>query len=155
MIRRPPRSTLFPYTTLFRSLAGPDCRERRALARVGAVPGVGDHVLEGMGRAGEQIVAARLLPRLDLTNLLADRDERVTKPIELLLRFALRRLDHERARDGERDRGRMEPVVDDALGDVLDLDPRRMLERPGVDDALVCDTAVRPAVQHGIVRREP
>src|SRR3712207_7388995 len=24
MIRRPPRSTLFPYTTLFRSAAGPD-----------------------------------------------------------------------------------------------------------------------------------
>src|SRR5256885_7530549 len=24
MIRRPPRSTLFPYTTLFRSLAGPE-----------------------------------------------------------------------------------------------------------------------------------
>src|SRR2546422_3538838 len=25
MIRRPPRSTLFPYTTLFRSLSGADC----------------------------------------------------------------------------------------------------------------------------------
>src|SRR2546428_14164882 len=25
MIRRPPRSTLFPYTTLFRSLADPSC----------------------------------------------------------------------------------------------------------------------------------
>src|SRR2546422_7486270 len=25
MIRRPPRSTLFPYTTLFRSLFGSDC----------------------------------------------------------------------------------------------------------------------------------
>src|SRR5260221_7474372 len=25
MIRRPPRSTLFPYTTLFRSLAGFEC----------------------------------------------------------------------------------------------------------------------------------
>src|SRR5256885_6189052 len=25
MIRRPPRSTLFPYTTLFRSLASPTC----------------------------------------------------------------------------------------------------------------------------------
>src|SRR3712207_8948629 len=24
MIRRPPRSTLFPYTTLFRSIVGPD-----------------------------------------------------------------------------------------------------------------------------------
>src|SRR3712207_8295574 len=30
MIRRPPRSTLFPYTTLFRS-AGPDNRRARAL----------------------------------------------------------------------------------------------------------------------------
>src|SRR2546427_9331705 len=26
MIRRPPRSTLFPYTTLFRSLGAPECR---------------------------------------------------------------------------------------------------------------------------------
>src|SRR3712207_7128905 len=32
MIRRPPRSTLFPYTTLFRSLVTPeDARELRAL----------------------------------------------------------------------------------------------------------------------------
>src|SRR3712207_7239453 len=30
MIRRPPRSTLFPYTTLFRSL---DAREQRVAAR--------------------------------------------------------------------------------------------------------------------------
>src|SRR2546422_6578646 len=28
MIRRPPRSTLFPYTTLFRSLGGPRAGER-------------------------------------------------------------------------------------------------------------------------------
>src|SRR3989442_2824996 len=28
MIRRPPRSTLFPYTTLFRSLAEQSCRFR-------------------------------------------------------------------------------------------------------------------------------
>src|SRR3712207_7159932 len=33
MIRRPPRSTLFPYTTLFRS--GQDSRDRRVLHRVG------------------------------------------------------------------------------------------------------------------------
>src|SRR2546430_11600599 len=30
MIRRPPRSTLFPYTTLFRSLRGRDMGEARA-----------------------------------------------------------------------------------------------------------------------------
>src|SRR2546426_6213320 len=32
MIRRPPRSTLFPYTTLFRSLAGHEDRRRLAVA---------------------------------------------------------------------------------------------------------------------------
>src|SRR3989442_3412741 len=31
MIRRPPRSTLFPYTTLFRSRRSPDDRRRRVL----------------------------------------------------------------------------------------------------------------------------
>src|SRR5690349_22295387 len=33
MIRRPPRSTLFPYTTLFRSPADPRAPRRRARAR--------------------------------------------------------------------------------------------------------------------------
>src|SRR3712207_6929861 len=36
MIRRPPRSTLFPYTTLFRSL--PRVRRRRRALGVGARP---------------------------------------------------------------------------------------------------------------------
>src|SRR3712207_7428287 len=43
MIRRPPRSTLFPYTTLFRS-TGPSARcplRSRAVAR-GAAPGRGE-----------------------------------------------------------------------------------------------------------------
>src|SRR3712207_8887962 len=34
MIRRPPRSTLFPYTTLFRSVAGSSQRRRRTVARL-------------------------------------------------------------------------------------------------------------------------
>src|SRR5258708_11486878 len=33
MIRRPPRSTLFPYTTLFRSLRGKDYHVRAAATR--------------------------------------------------------------------------------------------------------------------------
>src|SRR2546426_1376599 len=33
MIRRPPRSTLFPYTTLFRSPRCPQCRAQAAGAR--------------------------------------------------------------------------------------------------------------------------
>src|SRR3712207_7961537 len=50
MIRRPPRSTLFPYTTLFRSSVDPSPRpkidplqgcvnEERRLTRTGALPG--------------------------------------------------------------------------------------------------------------------
>src|SRR5438552_11581127 len=42
MIRRPPRSTLFPYTTLFRSLApaaGGDGRHRSGLAGDMGAPG--------------------------------------------------------------------------------------------------------------------
>src|SRR3989441_2022469 len=34
MIRRPPRSTLFPYTTLFRSRTPPTCDARRAVSRL-------------------------------------------------------------------------------------------------------------------------
>src|SRR3712207_8356972 len=42
MIRRPPRSTLFPYTTLFRSALGRRVAERRELAhvRLGVAPGL-------------------------------------------------------------------------------------------------------------------
>src|SRR2546422_8484132 len=47
MIRRPPRSTLFPYTTLFRSPALGAGRAPRALRR-----GFGSrHDLHGIGRA--------------------------------------------------------------------------------------------------------
>src|SRR2546430_9742147 len=38
MIRRPPRSTLFPYTTLFRSLNGTCSNERTFLSAVGHSP---------------------------------------------------------------------------------------------------------------------
>src|SRR3712207_7148596 len=37
MIRRPPRSTLFPYTTLFRSQAGAESRSPLAVVVLGGV----------------------------------------------------------------------------------------------------------------------
>src|SRR5256885_3064044 len=43
MIRRPPRSTLFPYTTLFRSLVG---------TQIGEAYGVGGLGLVGSGKGG-------------------------------------------------------------------------------------------------------
>src|SRR2546430_7374777 len=43
MIRRPPRSTLFPYTTLFRS-AGTDARPRSAVLTISFVRVIGGRV---------------------------------------------------------------------------------------------------------------
>src|SRR2546428_12024248 len=50
MIRRPPRSTLFPYTTLFRSLR-PDVARGQGLGR-GGPPGAGGE--EAGGRRGRK-----------------------------------------------------------------------------------------------------
>src|SRR5258708_7882087 len=60
-----------------------------------------------------------------------------------------------RARHGEGHRGGMKAVIDDALGDVLDFDARRRLERTGVDDALVGNAAVLPGVQRLVEPLEP
>src|SRR5260370_24855209 len=59
MIRRPPRSTLFPYTTLFRSVVGTPAPQ-------GAVGFLGRHLGrpqgEGHSLAGEGVVEARGIP---------------------------------------------------------------------------------------------
>src|SRR5205807_9789897 len=64
MIRHPPRSTLFPYTTLFRSRPPPDRRGRRvgdqgvprrsADALADAVPDAGEQQLPGGGQEAGQ-----------------------------------------------------------------------------------------------------
>src|SRR3989442_12701957 len=46
MIRRPPRSTLFPYTTLFRSHAPGERLERDGVAGIAHDSQCGDHVLD-------------------------------------------------------------------------------------------------------------
>src|SRR3712207_7778759 len=53
MIRRPPRSTLFPYTTLFRSVSAPSDRPHDwSQVRL--------HVVSGKGGTGKSTVAAAL-----------------------------------------------------------------------------------------------
>src|SRR2546426_4895498 len=67
MIRRPPRSTLFPYTTLFRSRAtdlrdgSRQGRERPAAARLRATHGAGgDHPPRGPTRLEQDRKSTRL-----------------------------------------------------------------------------------------------
>src|SRR5260370_6116781 len=61
MIRRPPRSTLFPYTTLFRSPLGHDRGVRalrRQIAAAFAVP-LGAHPRNSSSARGPAVAAAR------------------------------------------------------------------------------------------------
>src|SRR3712207_4921615 len=80
MIRRPPRSTLFPYTTLFRSYSlslrrrdGRGCAARRG-AIAGTVP-MKRVVVVGGGIGG--LAAASLLGRAGHTVTLLEADERL------------------------------------------------------------------------------
>src|SRR5437899_8802128 len=60
MLRRPPRSTLFPYTTLFRSKLH---RIRGPPLRFGSeVVGVGEHFRERHLRLDDDVVTAGLAP---------------------------------------------------------------------------------------------
>src|SRR3989441_12993370 len=96
MIRRPPRSTLFPYTTLFRSLAHPDPRTGHRLRRRTGQAGEDEvlalqqaeagvvHVEETrrlLGDRGEQRFRRHLAP-----DLLVDLEQRseVRAPVALL-----------------------------------------------------------------------
>src|SRR3712207_8617865 len=68
MIRRPPRSTLFPYTTLFRSptpssLAQLDALDPAVLDR--PVAGAGGGALDAVDGGGERVRADRKSTRLN------------------------------------------------------------------------------------------
>src|SRR5258708_31981361 len=60
MIRRPPRSTLFPYTTLFRSsvyVAGVEAEVAGGEEGGGAIGLAGEHFFDELERGGELAVA--------------------------------------------------------------------------------------------------
>src|SRR5258705_6581269 len=78
MIRRPPRSTLFPYTTLFRSVQGrQDAGIKLRLGHPGLAPadaeepvaGAGDHQDASAGLAPDRVDADRKSTRLNSSHL--------------------------------------------------------------------------------------
>src|SRR5258708_33889085 len=66
MIRRPPRSTLFPYTTLFRSSNVPNPDEAVPSFVSGAMAKAGKGLLEGTLQAGTSAVSDKLLDLVGL-----------------------------------------------------------------------------------------
>src|SRR3712207_8303309 len=66
MIRRPPRSTLFPYTTLFRSVGEHDRAEQQACDQQGDVPAdAGEDAVHRMRTLRDEKIADRKSTRLN------------------------------------------------------------------------------------------
>src|SRR3989449_4918972 len=59
MIRRPPRSTLFPYTTLFRSRWADDRHVLHAVLRPGDLQSAAPETAEGLRQRGRQMSVDR------------------------------------------------------------------------------------------------
>src|SRR3712207_6948997 len=78
MIRRPPRSTLFPYTTLFRSFRFPEARHGKGqLKYVNELPVLS---LEGTPEElGEQAGVLAVRPGAQLLNLSQEVDRKSTR----------------------------------------------------------------------------
>src|SRR5258706_10783155 len=80
MIRRPPRSTLFPYTTLFRS------RDvDLAAAALRATLGVDDDVVATTSRSEEHTSELQSLTNLVCRLLLEKKKKREIKPLEIAI----------------------------------------------------------------------
>ena len=123
----------------------------------------------------EEVADDRLLRRLDLVGpadgprrrrrldhlgllrrLARDREHRVGERVERLLRLGLRRLDHQRLRDDERevDRRRVEAVVHQPLGDVERRDAVLALQRARREHELVHAEPVERQVVRVLQPRE-
>src|SRR5919205_35722 len=109
MIRRPPRSTLFPYTTLFRSAVGDEPRADRALVEGGGADAADDGVsitqLAQAAERGQQQRAPHAAPALRLQH--AGRPEEV--PVRALVGGEA---DEPAFAHGDEDRHRLAPEPD-------------------------------------------
>ena len=97
-------------------------RERGLLSRVGSVPVRRRNDGSCVRGVLEQVVLLRLTTFLDVTDLGADADQRVCQAVKLGLWLRLRRLKHQRSRNREGKRWRMEAVIHQTLRHILGLD---------------------------------
>src|SRR5256885_10085431 len=78
MIRRPPRSTLFPYTTLFRSVGVGELRERAGVADLDVLGVLGRRAHRSEEHTSELQSPCNLVCRLLLEK------KKTTEPVQLL-----------------------------------------------------------------------
>src|SRR2546422_8554717 len=95
MIRRPPRSTLFPYTTLFRSLEEGAHERLRVLAQRGAGrPGRLDRTVVHVGQVRSEEHTSELQSRLHLVcRLLLEKKKKKTKKKKQYMKTDIQHID--------------------------------------------------------------
>src|SRR5256885_4537213 len=82
MIRRPPRSTLFPYTTLFRSRGGEDVERDLELAAPTEEAGVAPGRTSRLVVADDQAAVRALVDAIDLSRDAQRRSEEHTSELQ-------------------------------------------------------------------------
>jgi hypothetical protein len=128
-------------------LADELAREGGGLARVGPRPFIGGDDLRGVRGVFERVVGFVGFAGDDGLHLAVDGDHRIAETVELDLRFALGRFDHERAGDGERQGRGVVAVIHETLGGVFGFDAV-FLPAAQIDDALVGDQAGCAAIKN-------
>src|SRR5256885_12281672 len=90
MIRRPPRSTLFPYTTLFRSHRVPPHREIRCIDLQDDARSHDGLVLGGQGRGqGLEVLILRAVEVVGLKKRSEEHTSELQSPCNLVCRLLL------------------------------------------------------------------
>ena len=132
-----------------RRLVEPDGGGRAGRHGVGGDAGAGE--VGGGVRRPLQRVVGRIDPALfDRANFLADGQHGFAESIDFGQGLTLGWFDHQALGNGQRkvDRRRVEAVVHEPLGDVVDLHARALVEGAAVDDELVGHESIAPGEEH-------
>src|SRR5256885_9710117 len=87
MIRRPPRSTLFPYTTLFRS--GMLKQALTPLAEISTAGDAADALLKAVDEGPDMVICDYRMPGMDGRQLLEDRKSTRLNSSHLVISYAV------------------------------------------------------------------
>ena len=105
--------------------------------------------LAGVRGVAQHRIVDRDRTRFDLSDLIANLQHGVNESVELLFRLGLGRFDHQGASHREAHRRSMEPVVNEALRNVIDRYARIVGNRSDVDDAFMRNKSMGSRIRTG------
>src|SRR5210317_83035 len=100
-------------------------------------------------------IVGRTLAIFDRSDFLANGDHGITEAIEFSQWFAFCRLNHQSACDWPTHCWRMEPVVNQSLGDIIDRDTGAVFDNSCIEDALMSHKPLAVLVEDRVGILEP